>query len=430
MTNSGYVQFLQTVENWSAPTSAALFYVDLCHLRTVNRLASPQVGDHLVADVAARLSAWAGRDGLSARLWSDEFVAIKTLDHAQQAADEAKGLREALTSLSYVGAHGASSLAVAIGVVPLRQPYEWAALLAQAEDACEHAKRRGLNQIQFHHGGPLALQARVDSDAVSEFRRLLDTGSLNLHPQPIVDIRSRQPHIAKAEFLLRLERGPGTWSPPPPGMIEALELHGLSTELDAFSSRLLLDWLDDHREVLDRLHSVSFNLSAPSFVDGMFMGKLYDDVRHAQVPHNKLCIEITETAAIEHLSVAAEAILEFKGLGCRFSLDDFGSGLCSFGYLHSLPVDEVKIDGRFIRDLATSSVSEKIVRAIHQVARATGKTTVAEFVDDAAKLAVLQDIGFDYAQGWLFYPAVPPERFIELATVERRSGQSARRDWA
>ncbi len=421
---SGYSKLLQMAESWRSDTAAALFYVDLCQLRSVNRLASPEAGDRLVADVARCLRAWAGRDGLSARLWSDEFVAIKPLDHAQQAAEEAHGLRAQLTALSYSGSYGSGSLAVSIGVVPLRKPYEWATALAQAEAACEQAKHRGLNQIHFHTGAQAITTPQNGADSVAEFRRLLEAGSLALHPQPILDIRSTQPRVAKAEFLLRIDRG-GNWTPPPRGMVESLELHGLSTELDGFSSNHLLGWVDDQRAVLDRLDSVSFNLSASSFMDGMFMGKLFDEVRLARVPRNKLCIEITETAAIKHLNVAAEVILDFKMIGCRFSLDDFGAGLCSFGYLHALPVDEVKIDGQFIRELATSSVSEKIVRAIYQVARATGKTTVAEFVDDPRKLSILQEIGFDYGQGWLFSPTVAPERFIEMVMTERRARPAA-----
>ncbi|MDB5970615.1 MAG: hypothetical protein JWQ90_3065 [Hydrocarboniphaga sp.] len=421
MKSSGYSKLLQSLQPWQSDTAASMFYVDLCHLSAVNRLASPLVADQLVEAVGQRLKAWVGCDGLSARLWSDEFVAIKVMDHAQQAAEEAKSLRDALTSLTYSGSHGSSSLAVSIGVVPLRAPYEWPAIIGQAEEACESAKLRGLNQISFYNTANRVRRPDGGSDAVTEFRRYLDSGSLTLQPQPIMDIRSREPRISKAEFLLRVERSPGVWSPPPPGMIESLELHGLSTELDQFSSQHLLAWLDEHRALLDRLDNVSFNLSAPSFVDGLFMGKLFDDVRHARLPRNKLYIEITETAAIQHLNVAAEMILDFKTLGCRFSLDDFGSGLCSFGYLHSLPVDEVKIDGAFIRELAVSSVSEKIVRAIYQVARATGKTTVAEFVDDPRKLALLQEIGFDYAQGWLFYPSVTPEKLIELVMADRRS---------
>ena len=417
MKSSGYAKLLQGLERWTSDTAAALFYVDLCHLRAVNRLASPLVADELVAAVGQRIKNWVGVDGLSARLWSDEFVAVKPLDHAQQAAEEAKKLRDALTALTYTGSHGASSLAVSIGVVPLRSPLDWSATLSQAEDACDAAKQRGLNQIYFLSSGTqLRRKQPMGPESVSEFRRLLETHALTLHPQPIMDVRWQTPRIAKAEFLLRVERQ-GVWMPPPGGMIEALESHGLSSELDQFSSLHLLAWLEEHRSVLDQLDGVSLNLSAPSFVDGLFMGKLFDDIRHARLPRDKLCLEITETAAIQHLDVAAEMIADFKTLGCRFSLDDFGSGLCSFGYLHSLPVDEVKIDGRFIRELAQSPVSEKIVRAIYQVARATGKTTVAEFVDDTRKLSVLQDIGFDYAQGWLFYPSVPPEKLLELVAL-------------
>ncbi|MFP5305116.1 MAG: EAL domain-containing protein, partial [Gammaproteobacteria bacterium] len=116
----------------------------------------------------------------------------------------------------------------------------------------------------------------------------------------------------------------------------------------------------------------------------------------------------------QHLELAAELIEDFRGIGCSFSLDDFGSGLCSFGYLHSLPVDEVKIDGRFIRDIVQNPVSQEIVRAIQQVAHATGKRTVAEFVDDPHKLAVLKRLGVDYAQGWLFYPAIRTEQLLDL----------------
>src|SRR3546814_10065275 len=115
-------------------------------------------------------------------------------------------------------------------------------------------------------------------------------------------------------------------------------------------------------------------------------------------PVGKLGFEITETAAIAQLEIAADIIEDFRSIGCSFSLDDFGSGLCSFGYLHSLPVTEVKIDGRFIRDIADDPLAREIVRAIHQVARAAGKRPVAEFVDDSRKLAVLKEIGIDYAQ--------------------------------
>jgi diguanylate cyclase (GGDEF)-like protein len=412
--SSGYAKLLQQLQQWRADTPAALFYVDICRLRAVNRLASPDVADELVHSVEQIVKNWAGHDAVAGRLWSDEFIAVKAIDHAQEAAEEARNLRKRLTSLTYKGLYGETQISVSIGVVCTRPSFEWPALITQAADACEMAKERGLNQVRFHGAGGMQQRSPSPSpEGVVEFRQLRDAGSLSLHPQPIMAISGREPRIAKAEFLLRVEHN-GVHVPPPGGMIEALEHHGLSTELDRFSSQYMLNWLSDNASILDRLSGISLNLSAPSFVDGLFMGKLFDEVKHAHLPRGKLSFEITETAAIQNLNVAAEVIEDFQSLGCRFSLDDFGSGLCSFGYLHSLPVDEVKIDGRFIREVAHSPVTQKIVRAIHQVARATGKTTVAEFVDDARKLAVLQDIGFDYAQGWLFYPTVHPDKFHEL----------------
>jgi EAL domain-containing protein (putative c-di-GMP-specific phosphodiesterase class I) len=245
---------------------------------------------------------------------------------------------------------------------------------------------------------------------------MLAADQLTIHAQPILDIRGAEPRLAKAEFLIRMERN-GVHMPLPAGTIETLEHYGLASELDRFTSATLLDWLERNPGVTGRFDNLSMNLSAVSLVDGRFMDALYRDVKNARLPRGRLCFEITETAAVSHLEVAAEVISAFKDIGCLFSLDDFGSGLCSFGYLHSLPVDEVKIDGRFVRDVAHSPVAREIVRAIHHVAKATGKKTVAEFVDDARKLDALRQIGVDYAQGWLFYPAVPPEKLLQLAAA-------------
>lgn len=393
-----------------------LFHINLVGLRNVNRAAGPAAADALIEQVLAVLSGWVGLDGVSGRLWSDEFVAAKLIDHPQEAAVEAMELRRRLTMLCYAGGHGPSVLAVSIGVVCARPTFDWTLMLRQAADACEVARTRGINQIHFFRAGDCALPPPAnENDGVLLFRRLRDAGQLTLHPQPIMDIRGT-PRIAKAEFLLRIDRD-GDYMPPPFGMIKALEDHGLSSELDRFSSSTLLDWLDVNADVLDVLHGVSLNLSAPSFTDGMFMSDLYDRVRHARVPRNKLSFEITETAAIQDVSVAAEVIADFREIGVRFSLDDFGSGLCSFGYLQSLQVDEVKIDGRFIRELTKSTVNQEIVRAIHQVAHATGKQTVAEFVDEPSKLRILQDIGLNYAQGWLFHRSLPTTQFRELLGI-------------
>ncbi|MDR3416706.1 MAG: GGDEF domain-containing phosphodiesterase [Nevskia sp.] len=418
MSASAYDKLLLRLKQWQFGPCAALYHVDLHDIRSLNRSAGPVAADRVITAVGKAIAAWAGESGVTGRLWSNEFIVAKAIDHAQSAVDEAMSLRELLLSLKLPGALAGWTLAVSIGVACSKPGADWAQVLQQAGLTCEEAKRRGTNQIVTRAPSRERGTSLVKIDYVEDFRRLLSSGALTLHPQPIFDIGGGGTRLAKAEFLLRTEVN-GAFAPLPMGTIDSLEHFGSITELDRFSSRFILDWLDDNGAAMQRLENVSINLSARSIADGSFMYKLFNDVRYARVPRGKLRFEITETTAIEHLDVASEVIAELRSLGCGFSLDDFGSGLCSFGYLQSLPVDEVKIDGRFVREVATDHTSREIVTAIHQVAQATGKKTVAEFVDDRRNLEILREIGVDYAQGYLFYKVVTPEKLLELLGLEQ-----------
>lgn len=414
MTVSAYAKLLLDLQKWNFYPCAVMVYVDVRHMRTLNRFASPQYGDSVIENVAKVLAEWAGTTGLSSRMWSNEFVAVKAIDHPQAAADEAEQLRSMLTAIHYPSRIGTNHLAVAIGMVVITQGSPWVPALEDAADACAISKSRGVNQIYSSRGRNTdnSNADAVRAHLVVNFRRLMTEDRLVLHPQPIMDIRGLKPRLAKAEFLIRQQQDE-QFVTLPPETIATLEHFGLSSELDRFSSRFVLNWLQENIGALDKLDNISLNLSAKSISDGNFMYALYREVRNANLPDGKLCFEITETAAIDHLSAARDAIADFKAIGCKFSLDDFGSGLCSFGYLQSLAVDEVKIDGRFIHDLVENKVSEQIVRAIHQVARATGKLTVAEFVNTPEKLAMLKAIGVDYAQGALFSMATDPQHLLD-----------------
>ena len=411
---SSYDKLLRRLHGWRFAPFTAVFHVDLHNVRGLNHCAGPRLADRFIADFGDTLAQWAGVEGISGRLWSNEFLAARSIDHSQAAIEEALALREMLLSKHASAVAAGWTLALSIGVTCGKPGCDWAELLAQAALACEDAKHRGLNQIVLH--SPTREDRRnqvVNVEYVEDFRQLLSSGSLTLYPQPIFHLGGGGTDLAKAEFLMRMEKN-GVFMPLPRGMIESLERFGMSAELDGFAANYILSWLAENATAMQRLQSVSINLSAKSVADGNFMYRLFNDVRGARLPRGKLCFEITETTAVEHLDVASEAIAEFRSIGCSFSLDDFGSGLCSFGYLQSLPVDEVKIDGRFVREIAHDNASREIVGAIHRVANATGKKTVAEFVDDRRKLEVLREIGVDYAQGYLFYPAIPPEKLLEL----------------
>lgn len=415
---SAYNKFLRALRLWRCDPYAVLVCVDVRDLRTINHIGTPRAGDAVLEAVQKRLHSWATPSGLSERLWSNEFAAVKHIDHPQDAIDEVTRLRDALAGIRYESLLGDIRTGVAIGLTVVRPGVDWPQALDQASEACQAAKTRGVNQIVSRAPKEAAGSLMRNTDIVRHFREFLAEGRLNLYPQPIMDISGPLPRLAKAEFLLRVEQG-GQSRPLPKGTVEALEFFGLTSELDGYVTQHVLDWLAAHPVVLHKLDNVSLNLSARSLVDGNFMDSLLKEVRRSPVPPAKLCFEITETAAVENLDVAAEMIEEFRRLGCRWSLDDFGSGLCSFGYLHSLRVDEVKIDGRFTKDLQTNPVTQEIVRAINQVAHAAGKKTVAEFVDEQVKLDMLRAMGVDYAQGWLFSPAVAPEEFLKLLDPPR-----------
>lgn len=415
MPTSNFGRLCRQLDEWDAYPGAMLVYVDIRQMRDINQWARPSVGDQIIEWTQGVLQEWAEPQGIAARLWSDEFVAARAIDHGQTAIEECRRLREMLCAIRYPSSLGESELGVSIGLVTVGQQRNWPRHLADAGDACQSAKRRGLNQIIGANTGVPGAVPTVhrDANAVLNFRRLRDDNRLTLHPQPIMDIRGERPRLAKAEFLLRM-RMRGGYESLPRGTIETLEHFGLTPELDAFTARTVLEWISEHPDLVARLDGLTMNLSAHSLGDARFMQRLFDDVRAVRPPPGKLGFEITETAAIEQLEIAADIIEDFRSIGCSFSLDDFGSGLCSFGYLHSLPVTEVKIDGRFIRDIVDDPLAQEIVRAIHHVAHAAGKRTVAEFVDSAAKLTVLKQLGVDYAQGFLFSPAVPPERLAEM----------------
>lgn len=411
---SSYNKLLRALRKWSCDPCAVVVCVDIRDLRNINHIGGARAGDDVIRKVSARVRAWAGPQGHAERLWSNEFIAARLIDHPQGAIEEAARLRDELAGISYQSPIGDNRIGVAIGFTVARSGADWPRTIDDASEACGAAKRRGVNQIVSRvPQDTLQNRAQHETDLIRNFRLLMSEGRLVPYPQPIMHIGSAQPRLAKAEFLLRVEQG-GHSQPLPPGTIEILEHYGLSVELDGYVTQRVLDWLSAHPQVTARLDNVSMNLSANSLVDGNFMDGLLREVRQQRVPPHKLCFEITETAAVQNLEVAAEVVGEFRRIGCKWSLDDFGSGLCSFGYLNSLPVDEVKIDGRFTRDVYGSVVSQEIVRAINQVAHATGKKTVAEFVDDNDKLETLRKIGVDYAQGWLFSPAVTQERFLQM----------------
>ncbi|MGB5209695.1 MAG: EAL domain-containing protein, partial [Gammaproteobacteria bacterium] len=249
----------------------------------------------------------------------------------------------------------------------------------------------------------------------SRVTRALEDGRFELYYQPIVPIGDVDDHRGHYELLLRM-RDEGGALVPPDAFIPAAERYNLMPTLDRWVIRQALEGLvDSGRSGDDGGYSLAINLSGTSLNDDKFLAFVLHELESHKLAPGALCFEITETAAISNLSVAAHFMSEIKRRGCEFSLDDFGSGLSSFTYLKNLPVDYLKIDGHFIKQITADRIDQAMVKAITQVGSAMGIRTVAEHVESKEVLDTLRAIGVEYAQGYYFAEPAPVADFRRLA---------------
>jgi len=273
-------------------------------------------------------------------------------------------------------------------------------VLNLADLACAAAKESGRNCLHVYQPDhpPLVLQ-RGEMRWAGRINQALEDGRFSLWFQPIMPLARGHDDGAHFEILLRMqdERGalvmPGEFLP-------AAERYHLAARVDRWVIANVFEWLAAHPAALAGLGLCALNLSAQSIGIPAMHEFIRAQVEHGRVPPHKICFEITETAAIADLVQATRFMQQLRALGCRFALDDFGAGFSSLNYLKQLPVDFLKIDGAFVRDMAHNSVDRAMVRSINDIGHVMGKQTIAEFVEDPDTLASLRELGVDYAQGY------------------------------
>ncbi len=380
----------------------AILYLDLDQFKIVNDTCGHTAGDELLRQLAHVLRKHIrGRDTL-ARLGGDEFGVMLEgcpLGLAVQIADD---MRRSVEEFRFVWDSKTFSLGVSIGLVLAETAgNRLTDVLAAADTACYTAKEGGRNRIQVYHPNDEELQRHHDEMRwVGRINHALEAGRLRLYSQEIKPISSsaRASNRRHLEILVRMLNPDGSISPPG-AFLPAAERYNLINATDRWVVTETARWLA-HQSTHDELLTVSINLSGPTISDHRFLRFVKRLLEQTGVEAESICFEITETAAIANLSRAAGHISELKKLGFRFALDDFGSGLSSFGYLKSLPVDYLKIDGSFVKDIVDDPIDRTMVRSINEVGHIMGKRTIAEYVESDEVLEVLRKIGVDYAQGY------------------------------
>ena len=379
----------------------ALLYMDLDQFKVVNDTFGHNAGDELLGQISELVQANIRSTDTLARLGGDEFGILLERCTEERALEVAEAIRAAVESHRFDWKGSFMSVRCSIGVVLVNNDSEdVASVMSSADVACYSAKDMGRNQTHLYQDSDASVR-HEEMKWVSRITSAVEDNRLELFYQPIIGIGRHNTNArGHYELLLRMRDEDGELIQPNL-FIPAAERYNLMSTLDRWVIREALSQLADRNpEAETARFMLAINLSGTSLSEDRFLDFVTEELTKQKLPNGAICFEITETAAISNLSRVIHFMQSLKKLGCKFSLDDFGSGLSSFTYLKNLPVDYLKIDGQFIRNVAEDRVDESMVRAINQVGQAMGIETIAERVETREVLDKLSALGVEFAQGY------------------------------
>jgi diguanylate cyclase (GGDEF)-like protein/PAS domain S-box-containing protein len=400
----------------------AVLYLDLDQFKIVNDTGGHAAGDELLRQVGALLRPRLREGDVLARLGGDEFGVLLPHCPPAPALRIAEALRKSIVDFRFAWRNRTFAIGVSIGLVNLADaPQTLASVLSAADAACYLAKDKGRNRVQVYlpEDSEVTLR-RGEMEWVNRIHRALAEDRLCLYAQPMLALQAHAGEPAHHELLVRLMDEHGELIPAIE-FIPAAERYHLMPTIDRWVIRSAFRVLAERLGTGDASGTGSYaiNVSGASIGDDQFLDFVRENFARFHIPHSMICFEITETTAVTSLSRAAQFIGALREPGCRFALDDFGVGVSSFAYLKRLPVDFLKIDGSFVRNMLQDPVDAAMVEAIHRIGRVMGKQTIAESVETPATLDAVRRAGIDYAQGYaiaepaLFAP--PGTRKLRLA---------------
>jgi diguanylate cyclase (GGDEF)-like protein/PAS domain S-box-containing protein len=394
-------------------TTHVVGYLDLDEFKVVNDTCGHSAGDELLCQIACLFAGVLGAQDHLCRIGGDEFGIVFSNHSVADALLAAERLQLRLSGFRFGWREQSFGVGVSIGLVVLDAGSESVGALLQAADsACYVAKESGRGRIHVYATDDPALAQRYGvMEWVSRIEHALEHNRFVLYAQPIVALGAAPVGGLHCEILLRMRDEQGQLVSP--GLfIPAAERYHLASRIDRWVVTQTLQWVCANQAPIAQC---CINLSGQSLGDAAFMAFVLQSLQSSGVRCDTLCFEITETAAISNLQTAQRFISTLREMGCKLALDDFGSGLSSFAYLRNLPVDVLKIDGQFVRDIAHDPFSLAMVKSIHEIACLMGKQTVAEFVESKAILELLRGIGVHYAQGYAVGYPVPLKEILPPA---------------
>ena len=398
-------QFLGIAKNENV--SSTLCYMDLDQFKIINDTCGHVAGDELLKQIAHALKSVLRESDFIARLGGDEFAVLLQGCVDENAIKIAKKLLKAVDHFHFCWEGQDFPIGVSIGVASITKDTTSSSdILSLADVACYTAKEKGRNQIHIYQANDKEAERKRGAMLwVSQIHHALENDTFSLYQQSINPVIPESQQKKHYEILLRIPNDDGTLISPV-NVIGAAELYGLMTNIDEWVVRNTFEWMTKNKSVMQDIEFLSINLSGQSLSSKKFLNTVISLMDESNVSPENICFEITETSAISNFVSAIKFINTIKGLGCKFALDDFGSGMSSFSYLKNLNVDILKIDGSYVHNIENSTIDQAMVEAVNKIGHAMGMTTIAEYVENAGILEILKDIGVDFAQGYgIAYPA-------------------------
>jgi len=391
--------FLESAQN--EDREHALGFLDIDQFHIINDTCGHMAGDELLRQLAQQLASQQRNDDLLARLAGDEFGILLADCPLKEAKKIITQRHKKLKHFKFEWEGKQFDTDISIGLAPINKNSESvAAILSAAETACNVAKEQGHNIVHVGDAGDPEINGRMNEvQWVNRINEALQENRFCLYYQTIESTTQSDHEGDHYELLVRM-LGKNGEIISPCEFLPAAENYYLSPKLDRWVIQHAAQWLSNHPERLKKLSLCSINLSGLSFSDENMLNFILTTFDRTAIPPEKICFEVTETAAIAHINHTVSFIKKLKSKGFLFALDDFGSGLSSFAYLKNLPVDIIKIDGLFVKNMDIDGFDQAIVKSISEIGQVMGKKTIAEFVENKKILQLLRQLKVDYAQGY------------------------------
>ena len=397
-----------------------MLYLDIDKFSLTNNLHGHLAGDQLLVDFSRVLTESTEKDTLVARIAGNEFVVLLSNHDISEGHKVASSIREAIEAEDFFWEERSVQLTTSIGLITINKYTENVVdLLRNVTTACQDAKRHGGNRVQeFRQDEKLHQRREKLLGWIDQLGNILDSGRMVLRGQKITATDPKDDH-EHYEILLAIKDDNGNLDSPVE-FIEAAECYNRMQRVDRWVVENTFKWLGELKAENLTMPKVSINLSGNSINDDQFVDFILEQFALYKVPTNIICFEVTETATINNISEAADFIRNVKKIGCKFSLDDFGSGNASYQYLKHLPVDYLKIDGMFVKDIDKNTDDYALVKSINDIGHLMGKKTIAEFAETEDIIDILKEINVDYMQGYaLSMPTPLNEITRRLKTQEK-----------